>query len=245
MTSLRQSQNQNTQNGESTNVAPWERLFSIGAGTMVFTRSLGRSLPGAILGAALAYRGVSGHCHLYDSLGVSTADGETGPGEVTVTRVVTIDAPPQQLYEFFVGQTNRFEEIMNPVTSVEKIDEDRYRFSIKGPLKNYESITRIHDRKEPDSFAWTTESGDVEHTGCVSFKESKRGTEVRVDIRYRVPGGELVAALARVTGMAPNETLERSLKQLKAKFETGEIPTIEGQPVGAGRGLLVREGATA
>lgn len=239
------NQLQHQRNGESTNVATGERLLSIGAGTLVFTRSLGRSLPGALLGVALAYRGLAGHCHLYESLGVSTSNSATPPGEVRTTRLVTIDAEPTELYEFFIGETARFTDMMTHVAQVKRLSEERYHFILEGPIGNYEFTTRILDCEKPQAFSWITESGDIAHSGRVNFTPTPRGTELRVDIRYRVPGGELSKALARMTGMAPEETLERSLKQLKAKFETGEVPTIEGQPVGASRGRLIRDGATA
>ena len=61
------------------NVGEKERLASLVAGgVMVASGLLCRSTLGltfAAFGAALAYRGYTGHCHLYDALDYSTASG--------------------------------------------------------------------------------------------------------------------------------------------------------------------------
>jgi uncharacterized membrane protein len=65
---------------EEINVAPTERWVSLFGGGVLVTCGLLRGSTSGLalagLGAALAYRGFTGHCHLYQSLGYSTADGE-------------------------------------------------------------------------------------------------------------------------------------------------------------------------
>jgi hypothetical protein len=62
----------------SVNVGGTERALSALAGGSLLAYGLSRrSLPGlltAIVGGGLVYRGVTGHCRLYETLGVSTAD---------------------------------------------------------------------------------------------------------------------------------------------------------------------------
>ena len=61
------------------NVGEQERLSSAAIGGALFLNGLTRgSLCGAamaLLGGSLLYRGFSGHCSLYKSLGVNTASG--------------------------------------------------------------------------------------------------------------------------------------------------------------------------
>lgn len=230
---------------QQVNVSSWERLLSAGTGGLILSKALGRSLPGTVVGAALAYRGLSGHCHLYNLLNLSTAEEARPVGQVSLLRVVTIDAPQERVFDFFRNKPEQFASIMTPLAAVEPLGDDRYRFQIKGPFKTYESITRVVSSEEPHSFHWESESGDVDHQGSLSLCETDRGTEVEVEVAYRVPGGHFTSNLSRLTGMAPKETLQRALRQVKARFETGEVPTIEGQPMGAGKQQLVRDGATA
>ena len=241
---IHQSEASTSQNGG--NVADWERLISAGIGSLLLTRSVGRSLPGAIVGGALAYRALTGHCHVYSALGVSTRDEtEPPPGQVSITRLVTVDAPAEKLFDFFVNSTDEFARLMSPVASVTNLGENRYSFCVDGPFGHYKFVNRLTDLDAPHRMEWESEEGDVVNWGEAAFNPTDRGTEVKVTLNFKVPGGKLAHDLSRLTGMAPKETLERALKQMKAKFETGEVPTVEGQPVGDGRGRLERKGATA
>jgi len=76
-----------TTNGTSTsmNVGNGERWASVLGGSALALLGLARrSLVGgalAALGAGLVYRGVSGRCPLYGTLGVSTASGSRGSAD--------------------------------------------------------------------------------------------------------------------------------------------------------------------
>jgi uncharacterized membrane protein len=60
------------------NVHSKERLASalVGGLALAYARGLRRGRASAIaaLGSALVYRGVTGHCHLYQTLGLSTSE---------------------------------------------------------------------------------------------------------------------------------------------------------------------------
>lgn len=62
------------------NVGEDERLMSLGAGltllvTNVFSSSHWRPLS-LLASAGLIYRGMTGHCHAYDALGIDTAEAQ-------------------------------------------------------------------------------------------------------------------------------------------------------------------------
>ena len=75
-------QNQEIQNrawpsmeGQSINVGESERFLSMfGAGALVTCGLLRGNLAFLALGGALAYRGFTGKCHLYEALGYDTSD---------------------------------------------------------------------------------------------------------------------------------------------------------------------------
>jgi uncharacterized membrane protein len=60
-----------------------------------------------------------------------------------------------------------------------------------------------------------------------------RGTVVRIKLQYDPPAGKLGAAIAWVFGDEPSQVIREGLRRFKQLMETGEIPTIEGQPRGA------------
>lgn len=69
------------------NISRLERKISLGLGGALIagglmSRSLTRGLLLAAAGAAASYRGLTGHCHAYDLLGISTA-GEEDQGGIT------------------------------------------------------------------------------------------------------------------------------------------------------------------
>src|SRR5438093_6962267 len=91
-----------------TNVSNPERWFSVVAGTALAAYGLTRrSIPGLILagaGGALVWRGATGRCPIYGSLGISTAEERAEHVSVSygkgfrVEKSVTVNAPPEKLY---------------------------------------------------------------------------------------------------------------------------------------------------
>ena len=71
-------------NGQ-TNVSELERGLSAFAGAIMLGEGLCRTrLSGlglAVLGAALTYRAMSGHCHVYEAMGLNTVREEAGEHE--------------------------------------------------------------------------------------------------------------------------------------------------------------------
>ncbi len=78
------------------NISKLERKISLGVGgaliaSGLMSRSLTRGLLLAAAGAAASYRGLSGHCHAYDMLGINTAREEDQDG---------ITFEPEPKYEY-------------------------------------------------------------------------------------------------------------------------------------------------
>src|SRR5690606_41792255 len=55
---------------------------------------------------------------------------------------------------------------------------------------------------------------------------------VRVDMRYRPPGGRIGARLARFAGEEPDLQVYEDLRRFKQLIETGEIASTQGQSAG-------------
>ncbi|MGE0491333.1 MAG: SRPBCC family protein [Vulcanimicrobiota bacterium] len=218
------------------NVANWERLVSAGLGALLVARSWRNSWTGTAVGAALTYRGLSGHCHVYEALGHSSASGEEGT--VSFSRSVTIAKPAEEIFRFFLQDVHDLARLTGPVIVSQRQDDGTYRFSVSGPAGTYRWTARLLEIEPGRSLSWETIEGDIDNWGTIDLSESARGTVLKVSLAYRVPGGNLTATLARLTGDEPHETLERALWQLKSHLEVGEAPTIEGQPMGAGRERL-------
>ena len=86
-----------------------------------------------------------------------------------------------------------------------------------------------------ETLAWRgVRAGRLAHFGSLEFRDAPggRGTIVAARLEYLPSGGSLGAALAHVTGHAPQRVLAENLKRGRALLETGEAPTTRGQPAG-------------
>src|SRR5690349_13035952 len=134
------SQAAQTLKGGVTNVGGIERVASTLGGLALLGYALRKrnaaGAVGGLIGAALLQRGTTGHCHLYQALGMSTADeGELvqqhgsaavldAQKAVKVEHRVTIARPRAELYRYWRDFQN-LPRIMSHLESVTVIDERR------------------------------------------------------------------------------------------------------------------------
>jgi uncharacterized membrane protein len=224
------------------NVGSLERTVSVLAGSAVTLHGLRRGGTGgmllALVGGAVIKRGVTGHCDVYGSLGVSTAepgaDAQRSAG-VDVSSAATIGKPADELYRFWrdAGNLPRF---MTLLEGVEVVSDRRARWKIGAPLgRTLEFEAEITEDVEGERIAWrSVEGAMVKHTGEVSFHSAPagRGTEVRLRLNFTPPGGAVAAAVGSLFDGAAEMKLRGDLKRFKQLVETGEIATTDGQPSG-------------
>lgn len=84
--------------------------------------------------------------------------------------------------------------------------------------------------------AWRSVGSDVEQHGQVEFAERKdgRGTVVTLTQHFKI--GKLANAAVAVSKRGPKQTVIEDLRHFKELAETGEVPSVKGQPHGP-RGL--------
>lgn len=222
------------------NVGKPERVVSsIGGGVLLLLGLARRSLPGlalAALGGSLLYRGLTGHCGLYQRLGRSTARRQDR--DIYVEKSVTINRPVTEVYRFFRDLQN-LPRFMKHVQSVQ-VNGDRSHWVVKAPPffkdQNVEWDAQIVEQRENESLVWRSlPDAEIPNEGAVRFRPAPggRGTEVHVMLRYDAPAGKLGALVAKLLGEEPELQADEDLHRLKQILETGEIPTTEGQPRGA------------
>jgi uncharacterized membrane protein len=244
----------------SQNVNSRERWVSVVLGSAVATYGLSRrSITGiaiASLGGALVWRGASGHCAVYDALGITSvpeSDGDRsnvsvpyGRG-IRVEQTVTIGLPPEQIYAFFRNFEN-LPRFMSHLQSVKVLDDKRSHWVTKGPAgSDAEWDAEIINEIPNELIGWRSVDGSqVDNAGSVHFKANPggRGTDVKVILRYDPPGGLLGAVTAKVFGEDPAHQVKEDLRALKMLLETGEIATTEGQPNGVPSRARLRERLT-
>lgn len=167
---------------------------------------------------------------------------EAGPKEARdgraahVRRSVTVNRPPHEVYGFWHDVEN-LPRFMTFVESVQPTGEKRSHWKAKAPAgKPVEWDAEIVEDKPSELIAWRTHDGPGgDGSGSVRFQPAPggRGTEVTVDVEYRLPGpiGPKVAKVATLFG---GDQLDDDLHRLKQVIETGEAVVSEAR-VGAGR----------
>lgn len=152
-----------------------------------------------------------------------------------IETAVTINRPKSELYSFW----RRFENLpqfMRHVEEVVDLGDGRSHWVGKSPLGfKVEWDAEILDEREGEYISWSSLPGSqIHNAGTVRFEDAPngRGTIVRaiMEVGSVNPVGQAVGkALSSVT----EQQVREDLRRFKHLMETGEIPTIDGQPAGA------------
>lgn len=216
------------------NVGDVERLASMIGGGLVGLYGLRRvrlsGLVLAALGGALVYRGLSGHCKMYEALGVdraATLTGETrGNRGIKIEREITVNAPPEAMYRLWRDLEN-LPRFMSHLERVERLDDRRSRWTLKTPpgVPAIQWDAEIINDQPGELLAWQSVRGAVDHAGSVRFERAPdgRSTIVRISLQYDPPGGEIAHTLATLFGQDAGTRIDTDLREFKRAVEAGEI----------------------
>lgn len=227
------------------NVGETERWLSMAGGGALAIYGLTRGdvlgLLAAAAGGALVWRGATGHCDVYETLGVNTARPHSPQASIPAThglkveQSVTVLRPRAELYQFWRNFEN-LPRVMRHVESVECQGDNRTHWVAKGPMgTRVEWDAEVITEKENELIGWRSlEGSEVDTAGSVHFLPAPgdRGTEVKVVLKYDPPAGKTGAALAWLFGKSAAQEIRSDLQRFKALMETGAVPTTEGQPRG-------------
>lgn len=241
------SSNTHVSPGErNVNVGALERrLSTIGGGALVLYGLSRRSLGGLLLalaGGNLVYRGTTGHCTVYNALGVSTAAQapglQAGAPSIHVEKTVTVNRPVAEVYCCW-REFENLPRFMKHLESVEITGPGRSHWVAKAPLSTrVEWDAEVINDQENRLIAWRS-LGDtaVSNAGMVRFEEAPggRGTQVHVMLEYNPPAGVIGATFAKLFGEEPSRQVDEDLQRFKQMLEAGEIATTQGQTSGPAR----------
>jgi len=214
------SQNSASSRTRSVSIPMWAALVS--GGSLAIAGLARRSASGVAMAAAgglLVYAGTK-----------SGSARQTGPAHTSVI----VNTTPEEVYRFW-RNFERMPLFMNHIESIEKTGDRTYRWVAIGPLG-----TKIHwdaevvNEREGESFEWHSLPGsDIQVNGKVEIRKAPqdRGTLVSTTLEYH-PGSKAASSVVRFLNKTVNFILRQDLRRAKALIETGEIPTIEGQPHG-------------
>jgi len=216
--------------------------------TWAWSRVAGDAIDLALLGAAtrapdsdprriaVAAAGVAAVMALdvYASRRLQASQSDTAP-QIAVTRSVTINSTPTELYRFWKGLEN-LPLFMEHLESVSQVSDRVSHWVARAPAgTSVEWDAEIVEDQPDRRIGWRTLPGSqVTHEGMVSFEPAPagRGTVVRIEMLYCPPAGKVGMQIARLFGEEPALQIDDDLRHLKQLLETGEVATTLGQPAG-------------
>jgi uncharacterized membrane protein len=222
------------------NVGSFERGVSLVSGLALLAYVLSRrprlGVPLALDAGYMIYRGATGHCVMYQMLGIerATANGHEG---IRAEAAVTVNRPREELYRAWRNLENlpRFMQHLESV-QVEESDHGRSHWVAQAPLgRTVEWDAEVIEEQENELLVWKSLPGSaVESMGRVEFSDAPagRGTIVKIAMEYNPPAGSLGAAIARLFGEEPGLQIKNDLRHFKQVMEAGEIATVKGQTSG-------------
>jgi uncharacterized membrane protein len=143
---------------------------------------------------------------------------------ITIRRTVTIRRPAAELHRFWRDLRNLKELLPDAVRVTEK-SKNRAHWKVRAPGgKTLEWNTEIVEDRPGRAIAWEScPDADIANSGSVHFEprsEERESTKVKVEIRYRPPGGLLGAAVAKAVRGRASEEMARGLRRVKERLES-------------------------
>jgi uncharacterized membrane protein len=184
-------------------------------------------------GIALAALGGVGVADLVAALQLSRDGDDTG-GALSATAAITVNRPADEVYRQW-RDLEGLPAFMAHLRSVRADSATRSHWVAEAPVGTVQWDAEIVDDRPGELLAWRSVDGaDVDNDGTVRFRAAPggRGTEIRVDLRYRPPGGRAGRAVAKLLGEEPDQQLRDDLRRFKQIVEIGEVVRSEGSPSG-------------
>ncbi|MEU3546179.1 SRPBCC family protein [Streptomyces longwoodensis] len=155
------------------------------------------------------------------------------PMELTAT--TTVAQPPDKVYALW-KDLERLPDFMAHLDEVRVTGPRTSHWRAEAPFgKTVEWDAETTEDVPGQRIAWrSVEGADIDNSGEVRFTPAPgdRGTEIRVTLRYDLPGGAVGKAAARYFGEEPHQQLDDDLRRFKQIAEVGEITRSEGAPSG-------------
>lgn len=221
---------------ERANVGQVERAISVAAGGALAAAGLRkRGVAGvalALAGAELARRGITGHCRVYDALGLSTRstrdvrdrDDVTSRAAtvnarkaIKVERSILVQRPAEELYTLWRDFSN-LPRFMRHLDSVYCSDELHAHWVAHLPGgESIEWDSEIVNDIPGQLIAWKTVGHpDIAHAGSVHFTpRSGNATEVRIVFDYEPPFARAIGSIASHFGLTPDSLIDGDLQRFR------------------------------
>jgi uncharacterized membrane protein len=211
------------------NVGDNERVVSAALGAFILSSGLSnllkhpmKGLLKTAIGGALLYRGVSGNCPVYTSMGKTRGSARTQA--VNIRTTLTVNKPKDEVYAFWRKLEN-LPLFMKHLASVTEIDSkhSHWEASLPGNIAKIKWNAEIVKEEEGSMIGWQSISNSmVNNAGKVVFNEAEdgQGTDLDVVISYHPPAGEIGSGVARLLNAYFEKMVRQDVMNFKDYIET-------------------------
>ncbi len=147
-------------------------------------------------------------------------------------KTITIHEPIERVFEFWSNPEN-FSRVMNHVREVKRTGDNRFRWTVSGPVGTSATWdSRIIEAEPNRLLAWRSEPGSlIRNAGIIRFESTGDGaTRVHLLMSYNPPAGAIGHAVATLFGLDPKHVLDEDSVGMKSLFEHGKT-TAHGETV--------------
>ena len=224
--------------GSTLNVGQTERLVSVGLGAFLLSSGLNnlfshpvKGLIRTVLGGALLYRGATGHCPVYASMGKTKAVGHTP--SINIRTGLIVNKPKEEVYAFWRKLEN-LPLFMKHLSTVTEIDEkhSHWEAEIAGGIGKVKWNAEIVKEEEGALIGWQSiPDSMINNAGKVQFRDALggEGTELDVVITYHAPAGEVGATLAKALNPVLEKMVRQDIMNFKEYIETKHVSSSNYQ----------------
>ena len=211
------------------NVAYNERLFSAALGAFILSSGLGKLTKNPIkglvrtaLGGYLLYRGVSGHCAVYSSMGKTKGVNRTDA--INIRTSLIVNKPKDEVYAFWRKLEN-LPLFMKHLSSVTEIDSKHSHWEavVPGNIGKVKWNAEIVKEEPGYLIGWQSiPNSMINNAGKVVFHDALngQGTELEVVISYHAPAGELGSGFAKLLNPVFEKMVRTDVLEFKEYIET-------------------------
>lgn len=172
-----------------------------------------------LAGGFLLVRGVTGYCAVNHALGRNTAHRAASPVEVKTG--VSVNRPRQEVYAYWRRLEN-LPRFMRHLDKVEELDQTRSRWTAKGPagVGSVSWEAEILEDHQNEFIAWSSLPGStVDNAGQVRFIETPTGTDIKVQMTYRLPAGDLGKVAAKLFSPMAEKMMRDDIRDFSRVME--------------------------
>jgi uncharacterized membrane protein len=225
------------------NVGNNERIFSAAAGAFLLSSGLNNLFKSPIsalvrtaIGGVLLYRGASGHCPIYASMGKTK--GVMHTQSINIRTSLIVNKSKDEVYAFWRKLEN-LPLFMKHIASVTEIDakHSHWEAAIPGNIGKVKWNAEIVKEEPGYMIGWQSiPNSMINNAGKVTFNDALngQGTELEVVITYHPPAGELGSGIAKALNPVFEKMVRQDVMNFKDYIETKHTGTMSTSTSGPG-----------